>query len=112
MVELKDIKIAAERLKGIITYTPLIQSAHFSEEYRHDVYIKPENLQITGAFKIRGAYNMIASLDAETKERGLIASSAGNHAQGVALAAKLLSAKATIVMPKTTPLIKTEGTGN
>lgn len=110
MVEYRDIQAAAERLKGIISPTPLIHSTPFSEEYGHDIYIKPENLQITGAFKIRGAYNMIASLDAATKERGLIASSAGNHAQGVALAAKLLNANATIVMPKTTPLIKTEGT--
>ena len=110
MVTIKDIEKAAERLRGIISPTPLIHSQHFSDEYGHDVYIKPENLQITGAFKIRGAYNMIASLDDETRARGLIASSAGNHAQGVALAAKLLSAKATIVMPKTTPLIKTEGT--
>lgn len=110
MVEFRDIEQAAERLKGVINPTPLIHSDPFSEEYNHDVYIKPENLQITGAFKIRGAYNMIASLEPSSRKNGLIASSAGNHAQGVALAAKLLSAKATIVMPKTTPLIKTEGT--
>ena len=74
------------------------------------VYIKPENLQRTGAFKIRGAYNKIMKMDDESKSRGLIASSAGNHAQGVAYAAQQLGVKATIVMPAHTPLIKVDAT--
>ena len=88
----------------------MIHSDAFSEECGNDVYIKPENLQRTGAFKIRGAYNKIVKLDDEAKKRGLIASSAGNHAQGVAYAANKLGVKATIVMPSHTPLIKVEAT--
>ena len=88
----------------------LIHSSVFSKETGNDVYIKPENLQRTGAFKIRGAYNKIAKLTEEEKKRGVIAASAGNHAQGVALAAQKLGIKAVIVMPKHTPLIKVEAT--
>lgn len=110
MINFKDIEEASLRLKDIIRATPLIQSEFFSEEYGNDIYIKPENLQKTGAFKIRGAYNKIFTLSEEVKKRGLIASSAGNHAQGVAYAARKLLAKATIVMPRTTPLIKVEAT--
>ena len=88
----------------------LIHSDAFSAECGNDVYIKPENLQKTGAFKIRGAYNKIVKLDDEAKKHGLIASSAGNHAQGVAYAANKLGVKATIVMPSHTPLIKVEAT--
>jgi len=110
MITLNDIQNATSRLEGIINHTPLIESDFFSEEYDNRVYIKPENLQKTGAFKIRGAFNKISTLSEETRNRGLIASSAGNHAQGVAYAAKILSANATIVMPRTTPLIKVEAT--
>ncbi len=106
----KEILEAADRLNGIIKKTPLIYSYYYSEETGADVYLKPENLQRTGAFKIRGAYNKIAKLSDDEKKRGLIASSAGNHAQGVALAAKLCGVKATIVMPSRTPLIKVEAT--
>ena len=84
MLKLEQFKEARERLNGVIKATNLIYSPIFSEECGNEVYIKPENLQITGAFKIRGAYNRIALLDEESKKRGLIASSAGNHAQGVA----------------------------
>lgn len=105
-----DIKAASLRLEDTITSTTLIKSDYFSEEVNNQIYIKPENLQLTGSFKIRGAYNKIAKLSAEERKRGLICSSAGNHAQGVAYAAKKLGVKATIVMPKTTPLIKVEAT--
>jgi len=110
MVTFNDIEKASVLLKGIVQKTPLIESAFFSEEYKQHVYLKPENLQITGAFKIRGAYNFIASMTEEEKKKGIIASSAGNHAQGVAYAAKLLNVNAVIVMPRTTPLIKVEAT--
>lgn len=101
---------ARERLNTVITKTKLIHSNIFSNETGNEVYIKPENLQRTGAFKIRGAYNKIAKLTEEEKKRGVIAASAGNHAQGVALAAQKLGIKAVIVMPKHTPLIKVEAT--
>ena len=88
----------------------MIYSSVFSEETGNNVYLKPENLQTTGSFKLRGAYNKIAKLTEDEKKRGVIASSAGNHAQGVALAAQRLGIKAVIVMPKHTPLIKVEAT--
>jgi len=88
----------------------LIQSPIFSKEAGNEVYIKPENLQKTGSFKIRGAYNKITNLSDEEKKKGVIASSAGNHAQGVAYGAKESGIKAVIVMPKSTPLIKVEST--
>lgn len=105
-----DFEKAKENLEGIIKKTPLIHSEVFSDESGNIVYLKPENLQRTGAFKIRGAYNKISKLTDEEKSKGVIASSAGNHAQGVALAGKMLSVDATIVMPKTTPLIKVQAT--
>ncbi len=98
------------RLKDILKETKLIHSPIFSRECGNNIYIKPENLQNTGSFKIRGAYNKIAKLTTQEKQKGLVASSAGNHAQGVAFAAQKLGVKATIVMPKTTPLIKIEAT--
>ncbi|MDN5303923.1 MAG: threonine dehydratase [Fusobacteriaceae bacterium] len=110
MFTLKDFTLAENRLKNVIKETKLIFSPAFSEESQNEIFIKPENLQKTGAFKIRGAYNKIALLSDEEKKRGLIASSAGNHAQGVAFAAEQLGVPATIVMPKTTPLIKVEAT--
>jgi len=103
-------KEAKLRVSQVAKETPLIYSYFFSEEYDAKVYLKAENLQRTGAFKIRGAYNKIAQLSEEEKKRGLIASSAGNHAQGVALAARECGAKAVIVMPTNTPLIKVEAT--
>ena len=110
MHKLYDFMEARERLNTVITKTKLIHSSIFSNETGNEVYIKPENLQRTGAFKIRGAYNKIAKLTEEEKKRGVIAASAGNHAQGVALAAQKLGIKAVIVMPKHTPLIKVEAT--
>ena len=110
MHKLYDFMEARERLSTITVKTKLLHSEVFSDECGNDVYIKPENLQITGSFKVRGAYNKIAKLTEEEKARGVIAASAGNHAQGVALAAKRLGIKATIVMPKHTPLIKVNAT--
>lgn len=107
---LEQIYEAKDRVDKIIKRTPLIYSYFYSEEFEGNIYLKPENLQRTGAFKIRGAYNKIATLSEEERTRGLIASSAGNHAQGVALAARECGAKATIVMPANTPLIKVEAT--
>ena len=110
MLKLEDFKAAKKRVDEVIDETRLIHSEAFSNECGNDVYIKPENLQKTGAFKIRGAYNKIIKLDDDAKMKGLIASSAGNHAQGVAYAAKKLGVKATICMPAHTPLIKVEAT--
>ncbi len=107
---LENVLKAQENLKGVIDRTPLMYSDVFSDESSNEVYMKAENLQKTGAFKLRGAAHKIACLSDEEKSRGLIASSAGNHAQGVALAATLAGAPATIVMPMTTPLIKVEST--
>lgn len=110
MDSLKRIEEARENLRGIIRPTPMIYSEYFSRMSGNEVYIKPENYQKTGAFKIRGAYNRISKLTEEEKNRGVICSSAGNHAQGVAYAAQQLGVKATIVMPNVTPLIKIEAT--
>jgi len=107
---LLEIQKAQANLKGVTLKTGLIYSDVFSNESGNSVYIKPENLQITGAFKLRGAYNKLCSLTTSERKRGVIASSAGNHAQGVAYSAQKLGIKATIVMPKTTPLIKVEAT--
>ena len=101
---------AKNRLEGILKKTKMVYSCDFSKEFNNHIYIKPENLQTTGAFKIRGAYNKIAKLTSKEKQQGLVTSSAGNHAQGVAYAAQELGVKATIVMPRTTPLIKVEAT--
>ena len=105
-----DFLKASEGLEHVAKKTNLIYSEQFSQKYGNKIYIKPENLQNTGAFKIRGAYNKIAKLSPKLKEKGIISASAGNHAQGVAFSAQALNVKATIVMPTTTPLIKVEGT--
>lgn len=109
-MKLQDFTAARQNLQKVLLPTHLIYSPIFSEESGNKIFIKPENLQKTGAFKIRGAYNKIRKLSEEEKRRGVIASSAGNHAQGVAYAARELGIKAVIVMPKTTPLIKVEFT--
>ena len=109
-MKLQDFTAARENLQKVLLPTHLIYSPIFSEESGNKIFIKPENLQKTGAFKIRGAYNKIRKLSEEEKRRGVIASSAGNSAQGVAYAARELGIKAVIVMPKTTPLIKVEFT--
>ena len=105
-----DVYRAAKQLEGITVKTGLIHSDFFSETCGNDVYIKPENLQHTGAFKLRGAYNRISQLSEEEKVKGVITASAGNHAQGVAFAAQKLGVKAVICMPATTPILKVEAT--
>ncbi len=107
---LKEIYAAQERLSSIIKKTPLIYSELYSNKSGNKVYLKPENLQRTGSFKIRGAYNKIASLSPEQRAKGLVTASAGNHAQGVAFSARSLDVQATIVMPVQTPFIKVEST--
>jgi threonine dehydratase len=101
---------AKKQISPYLSKTPLIYSKPFSDETNNQIYIKPENLQKTGAFKIRGAFNKLLNLPAEDLKKGVITASAGNHAQGVALASKELGATATIVMPKATPVIKVNAT--
>ena len=110
MAKLEAFIKAKEKLSKVLLKTSLIHSPIFSKEAGNEVYIKPENLQKTGSFKIRGAYNKITNLSDEEKKKGVITSSAGNHAQGVAYGAKESGIKAVIVMPKSTPLIKVEST--
>ena len=110
MAKLEAFIKAKEKLSKVLLETHLIYSPIFSKESGNKVFIKPENLQKTGSFKIRGAYNKISNLTDAEKKRGVIASSAGNHAQGVAYGAKESGIKAVIVMPKSTPLIKVEST--
>ncbi|MEH0860718.1 threonine ammonia-lyase [Halobacteriovorax sp. DPLXC-1] len=110
IVDLNDIKEARLNIENRIIKTPLTYSTTLSEKFNCEVYLKLENLQLTGAYKVRGALNRLSKLSEEEREKGVIASSAGNHAQGVALAAKQLGIKATIVMPESTPLAKIQGT--
>ena len=97
---------ASEAVSKVTQETKLVYSEYFSNQTGNKVYFKPENMQYTGAYKVRGAYYKISTLSEEEKSKGLVTASAGNHAQGVAYAAKLAGIKATIVMPTTTPLIK------
>ncbi|MEJ6470189.1 threonine ammonia-lyase [Fusobacterium nucleatum] len=110
MSKIQNFITAREKLSKVLLKTSLIHSPIFSKESGNEVFIKPENLQKTGSFKIRGGYNKITNLSDEEKKKGVIASSAGNHAQGVAYGAKESGIKAVIVMPKSTPLIKVEST--
>jgi len=109
LIDLKTIYEAHERIKNVIVKTPFSHAPRLSQESGCQVYLKKENLQVTGAFKIRGAYNKIASLTQAERDRGVIAASAGNHAQGVAMAAQMFGARALIVMPESTPLTKING---
>lgn len=106
----KEIELAASRLDGIAIRTPLLQSAELNSRLESKVFLKPESLQHIGAFKFRGAYNRLCQLDDGQKSAGVVAFSSGNHAQGVAYAAKLLGMPATIVMPTDAPEIKLAGT--
>lgn len=106
----EDLNLAAERLAGTVRHTMPIPSQTLSEMTGFPIQLKPENLQRTGSFKIRGAYNKIASLQQEQLDKGIITASAGNHAQGVAYAARERGAKATIVMPQITPPLKVDAT--
>lgn len=110
MLELKSFEEASEAVSKVTQETKLIYSDFYSNLTGNKVYLKPENMQFTGAYKVRGAYYKISTLTDEERKRGLITASAGNHAQGVAYAAKCFGAKATIVMPTTTPLIKVNRT--
>ena len=110
MLTLKEFKEARSVLSGVIRDTSLLYSPAFSKVTGNHVYIKPENMQVTGAYKIRGAYYKISTLSDEEKSRGLVTASAGNHAQGVAYAAQQAGVSATIVMPTTTPLVKVNNT--
>ena len=110
MLTLEQFKAARTTLQGVIRPTNLIYSPVLSRNTRNQVYLKPENMQVTGAYKIRGAYYKISTLTQEEKERGLITASAGNHAQGLAYAAQAAGVSATIVMPTSTPLVKVNNT--
>lgn len=110
MMTLSSFKSAREVLSGVITNTGLIHSTALSKATGNSIYIKPENMQVTGAYKIRGAYYKISTLTPEQKSRGLVTASAGNHAQGVAYAAQSAGVAATVVMPTTTPLVKVNNT--
>ena len=112
MITLEKFEEASEVVLNVTLPTKLIYSDYFSEQCGNKVYLKPENMQKTGAYKVRGAYYKISTLSEEERSRGLITASAGNHAQGVAYAAKIYGAKAVIVMPTTTPLIKVNRTKN
>ena len=106
MLTLERFEEASEMVKKVTKETKLIYSDYFSRQTGNQVYFKPENMQFTGAYKLRGAYYTMSTLTEEERQKGLITASAGNHAQGVAYAAKCFGAKATIVMPVTTPFIK------
>ena len=110
MLTLKDFEEAVDVVKKVAIKTELIYSDYLSEQTGNKIYLKPENLQKTGAYKLRGAYYKISTLTDEERAKGLITASAGNHAQGVAYAAKAYGCKAVIVMPTTTPLMKVDRT--
>ncbi len=110
MLTLEKFEEASEIVKKVTNKTKLVHSAYLSEMTGNKVYLKPENMQVTGAYKIRGAYYKVSTLSKEERAKGLITASAGNHAQGVAYAAKKFGCKAVIVMPTTTPLIKVNRT--
>jgi len=110
MISIADIKLAYRLIKSVVHKTPLLTSRFINDRCGNEIFLKAENLQRIGAFKIRGAYNKIASLTQDERQRGVVAHSSGNHAQGVALAAKLLNIKAVVVMPKNSPRIKVEAT--
>ncbi len=110
MLTLEKFEEAAEKVKEVTLETKLVYSEYLSEQTGGKIYLKPENMQFTGAYKVRGAYYKISSLSDEERARGLITASAGNHAQGVAYAARKYGVKATIVMPKSTPLMKVNRT--
>ncbi len=109
-VDITDIELARERLRGVVKPTPLMRSATLDRMVGAEVFLKPENLQKTGSFKIRGAYNRIATFSADEAKRGVVTASAGNHGQALAYAASLANVKATIVMPKSAAISKINAT--
>ena len=110
MMTLTEFREARDLLSGILSNTSLIHSPYYSKRTGGEVYIKPENMQVTGAYKVRGACYKVSTLTDEEKAKGLVTASAGNHAQGVAFAAQRAGIEATIVMPTTTPLVKVNNT--
>lgn len=109
-LDLERIKKAQQNIKKVVRKTPMFYTSTFSKKCNCNIYLKCENKQKTGAFKLRGAYNKLVNLTEEEKERGVIASSAGNHAQGVAYAATVFNVKSTIIMPLTAPQAKVDAT--
>ena len=109
MITLDDIKEAKENLSKVVEATPVTIAPILSKNFNSEIYLKKENLQLTGSFKLRGAFNKIAKLDKETRSRGVVAASAGNHAQGVAFSGQYFGCEATIFMPEATPLTKVSG---
>jgi threo-3-hydroxy-L-aspartate ammonia-lyase len=110
MISIDDVREAAARIEGLVHRTPVLTSRHLDEATGASVFLKAENQQRIGAFKFRGACNAIASLDVAERDRGVVAASSGNHAQAVALAARLHGARATILMPHDAPANKLEAT--
>ncbi len=110
MIPLSEIMKAKKKINGVVNHTPFAYAPLLAEKVNAEVFLKKENLQLTGAYKIRGAYNKISSLSKEEKKKGVIAASAGNHAQGVAYSASIFNVPATIIMPEATPLLKVVGT--
>lgn len=106
IIDIENIYSAAGRLRGVATHTPLMHNINLSEKYGANIYLKREDLQVVRSYKIRGAYNKMASLSAEELAKGVVCASAGNHAQGVAYACRLMQVKGTIFMPTTTPAQK------
>ena len=109
MIKLENINKAKQRLDGIIRATPMAFAPILSKQFKSDIYLKKENLQLTGSFKLRGAFNKIATLSEQNRAKGVVAASAGNHAQGVAYSSKHFNCSATIIMPEATPLTKVSG---
>ncbi len=109
MITLDDIKKARKNLENIALNTPMAKAPYLSETFHSNIYLKKDNLQLTGSFKLRGAFNRIANLAEDKKANGVVAASAGNHAQGLAFAAKHFNIEATIFMPEATPLTKVSG---
>ncbi|SMC09585.1 threonine ammonia-lyase [Nitratiruptor tergarcus] len=109
MIALQDIQQAAKRIESVASKTPYAYAPILSKKCGYKIFLKKENLQVTGAFKLRGAFNKIAKISQEEKNRGVVAASAGNHAQGVAFSSNYFQIPATIVMPENTPLTKVNG---
>lgn len=109
MITLNDIKEAKRNIENIAQNTPLTKAPILSETFNCEIFLKKENLQLTGSFKLRGAFNRVASLSKEKRNKGVVAASAGNHAQGLAYSAKYFECEATIFMPEATPLTKVSG---
>jgi len=109
MITLNNIKEARKNLENIAINTPIAKAPILSKELNAQIFLKKENLQLTGSFKLRGAFNKVATLTKAQKDSGVVAASAGNHAQGLAYAAQYFNCEATIFMPEATPLTKVSG---